>query len=481
MSSNKDNTKKEIVGGQEVKQSQGPLNLIHPIRDFLGKDDNTNRTINAIDNDVTDKWSYDAFPFEGVVDIGDPPKQIDYIRIASDNEQPVTIDFSNNNTITGYGKESAQKVTLKQGVNVIKTHKNLVARYIRLHFEGNKSLDKDGNKKPDPIGIYYIQVGQGDESQAPIPAPIPPIPEPQPEPNPPPAPTEGRIKDWGGDINKGANSWKVVKMKDNAKLYKVVDSKGTNIADLFSSPDTAQGFIDYHVFKQGDAAGGSGGETGGNGGNGGGTGGETPTEPEPPTPGQKGQDKYGTQLLYASGTEVKYDYRENFRDDGKRFDFVLDGSTQSEAQGYFAFSANPVDDEVSIKWSQLPHSGSNKVNCYDSGCSIKTGKTRLRMELVHPDYSGALGTGQGVPLKDKFIGYKGVKTVSGDSVTIKLYQDAGNNEGDKPSNEWKQIFSHTDTKYKITGEHPYITIRIDDPAKKGQKDLKWKWLSVAKI
>ena len=475
------NVKKEIVGGQEVKQSEEPLNLIHPIRDFLGKDDNRNNTKNAIDNDVTDKWAYDAFPFEGVVDIGSPPKQIDYIRIASENEQPVTIDFSNDNTITGYGKETAQKVNLKQGVNVIKTHKNLVARYVRLHFEGNKALDKDGNKKPDPVGIYYIQVGQGDETKAPLPAPVPPVTEPQPEPNPPPAPTEGRIKDWGGDINKGAKSWKVVKMKDNAKLYKVVDSKGTNIADLFSSPDTAQGFIDYHVFKQGDAAG-SGGDGGGSGTGGNGNGGGGTTEPGP-TPGQKGQDKFGSQLLFASGETVEYNVKNNFRDDGKRFDFLVGGDwTASEATGYFRFTKDPVDDEVSIKWSEKSHSGSNAVQCYDTGVSIKDGKARMRFENPHPEYSGNIGSGQGTALGTKFIGYKGVKIPQSDgSVLVELYQDTGDNEGDKPANQWKKIYSHKDTKYKRSGAHPYVTFRVDDPDKNGQKNLEAKWLSVARI
>lgn len=463
--------KKEIVGGQEVKQS-GPLNLIHPIKDFLGKDDNVNKTINAIDNDVTDKWSYDAFPFEGVVDIGAPPKQIDYIRIASDNEQPVTIDFSNDNTLTGYGKEHAQKVTLKQGVNVIQTHKNVVARYIRLHFDGNKSLDKDGNKKPDPIGIYYIQIGQGDEKKAPLPAPIPPGPTPEPEPEPPAKPTEGRIKDWGGDINKGAATWKIVKMKDNAKLYKVVDGKGTNIADLFNTPETAQAFVNYYIWKQGDTP-----EPNPN---------PNPNpnpEPNPnPQPGS-GTDKFGTKLLFADGSTVNYDVKNNFRDDGKRFDFLVGGDwTASEATGYFRFTKDPVDDEVSIKWSEKSHSGSNAVQCYDTGVGIKDGKVRMRFENPHPEYSGNIGSGQGDPLSTKFIGYKGVKIPQADgSVLVELYQDTGDNEGDKPANQWKKIYSHTDTKYKRSGAHPFVTLRIDDPAKQGQKNLEAKWMSVAKI
>lgn len=463
-----EDSKKEETGGGSGGEGGGSgtetiQNKIHPIRDFLGKDDNVNRARNAIDNDVTTKWAFDAFPFQGVVDLGDPPKQIDYIRIGSENEQPVNIDFSNDNTLTGYSGKISK--TLKRGVNDIETRKDLVARYIRLEFTGNKALDEDKNQKPDPVGIYYIQPGQGKPGAAPEPSPEPEPPTPEPEPEGPPAPTEGRIKNWGGDITKGAKGWKVQKMKDNVKLYKVVDANGKNIADLFSSTDTANRFIAYHIFKQGKDA-----ETGGGGG----------TDPGP-TPGGKGEDKNGVKLLIADGSVIKYDFKENFRDDGKRFDFNIGQAVQSEVTGYFRFKSNPVDDEVSIKWSEMSHSGSNNVQCYDSGVEIKTGKARLRFENPHPNYSGSIGSGQGVALKDKWIGYKGTKTVSGNSVTIKLYQDTGDNEGTKPANQWKEIFSHTDTKYKRTGAHPYVTIRVDDPGKDGQKNLEAKWLSAATI
>jgi hypothetical protein len=211
----------------------------------------------------------------------------------------------------------------------------------------------------------------------------------------------------------------------------------------------------------------------------------TPTEPSvvtPPVTGS-GTDKYGTKLLVADGSTIEYTYRNNFRDDGKRFDFKIPNADKgTEAQGYFKFTADPVDDEVSIKWSEVSHSGHNDVQCYDSGVSIKDGKTRMRFENPHPEYSGNLGGGQGVPLNDKFIGYKGIWTPNPDgSVTVKLYQDAGNNEGDKPANEWKEVYNYTDTKYKRSGPHPEVTIRVDDPAKQGQKNLEAKWLSIAKI
>jgi hypothetical protein len=206
------------------------------------------------------------------------------------------------------------------------------------------------------------------------------------------------------------------------------------------------------------------------------------TPPPPPPVTGSGTDKYGTKLLISDGKEIQYDVKDNFRDDGKRFDLNVGDWAQSEATGYFRFTRDPVDDEVSIKWSEMSHSGSNDVNCYDSGVSIKDGKARLRFENPHPNYSNSLGSGQGSPLGTKWIGYKGTKTVSGDTVTIKLYQDTGNNEGlTNPANEWKEIFSYTDSKYKRTGAHPYVTLRIDDPAKEGQKNLEGRWISVAKI
>ncbi len=300
------------------------------------------------------------------------------------------------------------------------------------------------------------------------------VPDPEPGPGPvdPTKPTEGVIKPggWGADlVNKAV--WKVVNMKDFPEQFKIVDAAGKNVATNFTTKAVAENFIAYfqtHEFPPKDT---------------------NPTpEPGPgpnptpePTPGGNGVDKYGTKLLVSDGKEIEYKVNNNFRDDGKRFDVKVGEWAQSEAQGYFRFTQNPVDDEVSIKWSEMSHSGSNNVQCYDSGVEIKTGKARLRFENPHPSYSNSLGSGQGEPLGTKYIGYKGTKTVSGDSVTIKLYQDAGNNEGDKPANEWKEIFSYTDNKYKRTGAHPYVTLRIDDPGKEGQKNLEAKWISVARI
>jgi hypothetical protein len=281
----------------------------------------------------------------------------------------------------------------------------------------------------------------------------------------PPKPKEGRLQPEKG-ADQDANKWKAVKMRDNPALWKVVDQAGVNVADQFTKEENCNIFIRWYQWKQKQQ----------------GTTTPPPTTTNPPPTGTKGQTKDGVQLLFSDGKEIVEGFKANFRDDGKRYDNNVGNWKASEAQGYFRFTKDPVDDEVSIKWSEMSHSGSNQVQCYDTGVSIKDGKTRMRFENPHPSYSGNIGSGQGAPLGTKWVGYKGVKIPQADgSVLIELYQDTGDNEGAKPANQWKKIYSHVDTKYKRTGAHPYVTIRVDDPGKDGQKNLEAKWISVAKI
>ena len=59
---------------------------------------------------------------------------------------------------------------------------------------------------------------------------------------------EGFVKagGWGGNV-KEPQGWKVVKMKDDPKLWKVVDAKAKNIATNFNTKEGAQGFIDKAI------------------------------------------------------------------------------------------------------------------------------------------------------------------------------------------------------------------------------------------
>lgn len=200
------------------------------------------------------------------------------------------------------------------------------------------------------------------------------------------------------------------------------------------------------------------------------------------TEGSGSVDKFGVQATYATGA-IKYDYRNNFRSDGKRFDFTGLGNRYASAEliAYFAMS-NPPNDEVSGKMGGGRHSGKGKrVNTYDMGIHTKSGKSRWRMEEIHPRYSSGMGGGTGSGLKSSFIGYKFIHIIRPRDNLMELWQDTGNNDGSKPANQWKRVSRWVDTKWnfrKMLSDHQE-TIRVDGSG--GVKSLKIKWASLREI
>jgi hypothetical protein len=69
-------------------------------------------------------------------------------------------------------------------------------------------------------------------------------PPPPPPPGPVPKPSEGIEQPEKGG-NKDPNTWKIVHMKDNPALFKVVDNKGINICVEFTTAEIAQQYIDW--------------------------------------------------------------------------------------------------------------------------------------------------------------------------------------------------------------------------------------------
>lgn len=67
---------------------------------------------------------------------------------------------------------------------------------------------------------------------------------PPPPPTCPPLPDDGRPQPSKG-ANTDATKWKVVPMKDDPSLFKVVDENNVNVADQFDSQATAQQYIDH--------------------------------------------------------------------------------------------------------------------------------------------------------------------------------------------------------------------------------------------
>ena len=64
-----------------------------------------------------------------------------------------------------------------------------------------------------------------------------------------------------------------------------------------------------------------------------------------------------------------------------------------------------------------------------------------------------------------------------------IWIDDGNNEGDKPANKWKRTSQFIEKKYvflDLLTDH-CETIRIDDPQKKGLKQLVEKWIFCANL
>src|SRR5580765_633102 len=185
---------------------------------------------------------------------------------------------------------------------------------------------------------------------------------------------------------------------------------------------------------------------------------------EPPTgTGSGAIDKFGVKATYATGN-IKYDWVENFRSDGKRFDFEGLGSTYPSAEliGYFACD-DPPDDEVSGKMGGGHHDDGTEPKVYDMGVGINDGATRYRLEQFHPTYIDGESGGRGKPLANKYVGYKFIKWNKSNGVLLEIWQDAGNNEGSAPANQWVKLASWLVTKYKwfIPPDDHQETIRID--------------------
>ncbi len=196
-------------------------------------------------------------------------------------------------------------------------------------------------------------------------------------------------------------------------------------------------------------------------------------------------NKYGIELPVGLGTPTKenLDYTTNKRADGIRLDYRdLSGDEYVSAAivGYFALT-NAPNDEISGKFSAMPHSANNRVQCYDLGVHNLTGKSRWRFEPVHPQYTGDVDNGEkGIRPNGRFLGYCFVRRNLPDgNVELRIYQDTGDNEADRPANDWKLIMSSIDTQYRCTEyeDGHEVTLRID----KVDENLQRKWVTLFEL
>ena len=212
-----------------------------------------------------------------------------------------------------------------------------------------------------------------------------------------------------------------------------------------------------------------------------------PTDPGNPPPNPTGgdADKFGVKSIYPQTGKITYDYilkpNQGLR---HNFDAVKFPTPNGEVTGYFSINQAP-DDEVSGKWSVTTHSDGNHVKCLDIGVGNKNGAARYRYEDPHPNYTNTLATGSrnGLPLESKYRGWKFIRiTLPDGTVQLEAWQDQGNNEGDKPANEWVQLAQwKVDKQYSVT-DYPdgiYAVLRLDGDGI--EENLKSKWLSYVEV
>lgn len=217
---------------------------------------------------------------------------------------------------------------------------------------------------------------------------------------------------------------------------------------------------------------------------------EPPVTPPPTTGGGgvvgTGRDKFGTKLMLSDGSNVRYDYRENFQGGGKskRWDFICGKTFLNCELTAYVQDNDKVQDEASGKMRGGKHSDGLHPKTYDMGVELRTGKTRYRTEDEHPVYEAGADGDTGVANNGKFIGYKFICNNAPDnkSVNLQIWQDAGDNEGEQVSNQWKKLadWKVTDPLWVVVATDHQETLRIDDDAK-GSPNLKIKNISLAEI
>ena len=291
------------------------------------------------------------------------------------------------------------------------------------------------------------------------------------------------------NANKDPNTWEVRNMKNPPTMFKVVDNKGTNVADNFNTREGAQQYIETRK-------------------------GNPPKElvipDKPETPSTATVDKNGVMLLFPVKGKESFDPDHNFRNDGKRFDFNSDFAPAMDLGGYFKINKK-TKDEISPKTFGGPHSEdtADRARCYDAGINIEGDRVRLRIE--HQHLGG--GTGYTGNLEEEkldlgnFVGrwvgirYIGIHTDNPNQTrNVYLVDNEGLKDG-KPANKWEVIGDWLDkgqytdkVRAKVRGDFkhgpPYNvypdelgegqqTIRIDTVG--GENDLEWQALFCRQI
>jgi hypothetical protein len=190
-------------------------------------------------------------------------------------------------------------------------------------------------------------------------------------------PTEtGFVKPGGWGGNRDPRTWKPTKMKDDPKLWKVVDNKGKNIVTSFTTQEFAQRVIDiarelYQEDGDPDEP-----DT---------TPDVPPTQPEPPTTGQLGPyAAVGPTLQPTRRPEKGYTTRHyrSGKPDDRTVEMNVKGIKARNHQFITYVTINSIehDDNTSLKLGGT-HMG---TGWFDNGVSFKDGQVCLGTEKKHP-------------------------------------------------------------------------------------------------
>lgn len=202
------------------------------------------------------------------------------------------------------------------------------------------------------------------------------VPGPLPGCGPNPDPDSQHVKDggkgWGGDTA-SPELWKVVPMKDDPKLYKVVDDDDVNIAHKFQTEQEAKDYVKYYQCKKEQGLPIPTPEPG-----------PGPTPEPPPTPGAKGEGPYEAkseklnhtikraERHYASGAPDDETIEANIKNiSHRKHQFVVDVTVPQEMEH---------DDNLSLKLGGT-HMG---TGWFDHSFSIYKGRTGMGKEEDHP-------------------------------------------------------------------------------------------------
>jgi hypothetical protein len=227
--------------------------------------------------------------------------------------------------------------------------------------------------------------------------------------NPDQTPDEGYIKPggWGSTEATNAAGWKAVAMKDDPTKFKVVDSKGVNIATEFKSLANAQAFIDKAK------------------------GGTVPPQPPAP-PGGTDKDQFGVTKIYKdkAGGEINTNFA------GKEMTrHYASGKPSEESYEYTCMASSPdhnsdveftayekingfksSPDTISDKETGPPHQDGAKSWVICEFMTDGSAKATFETEYPHPTYQKIdpkPATSIGGSIVGKWFGHKAITYIKG--------------------------------------------------------------------